>query len=900
MPNWLLNFAIHALVRCTAIALLAWSAPAAVQATDAGTFYRAINLNGPAVVIDSHHWEGRNAARYTATAKSFDNQSVKLTPETDADRAKMIRSSRWGEVDIALTEVPAGAYKVWVYVWEDNESESFSISLNGREVQKYTSGPAGKWDKLGPWNVRVSDGAIRITTQGGAANISGIEVHHAGRPKPTADGIALFEKRIRPLLVKHCYSCHSADSDEVEGGLRLDTRGAIDEGGYAGPALEPGDPENSHLIRAVRYKDKDLQMPPDGKLSDAEIADLEAWVKAGAPDPREAIAKPITPAKSDHWSLQPVISHPLPEIKDAAWSRSFVDTFVRARQEAKGLSPVAAADSVTLIRRVTFDFTGLPPTPEEIDAFAGDPSPDAFERAVDRLLASPAYGERWGRHWLDVVRYADTAGDNSDYPIPQMYRYRNWVISALNRDLPYDQFVIMQLAGDLLTPENADAESPAARRDRIVATGYLANAKRFGSYEDKRYPWHLTIEDTIDNLGRTFLGLTVNCARCHDHKFDPLTAEDYYALYGFFQSTRYPWPGIELDQRQHDLVKLDGDLIYAVAESANKGRQRLGNAAIQIKGDPERPGREVPRRFISVLGGQTLPADEKGSGRLHLARWIASKSNPLAARVMVNRLWHYHFGRGIVATPSDFGKQGAPPTHPELLDQLAAQFIADGWSLKSMHRLLATSTTYRLSTSDHAENTTKDVDNELLWRFRRRRLDAESLRDSILAVSGRLDRSTGGAHPFPEEKSWKYTQHNPFKASYPTNRRGIYMMTQRIQRDSFLALFDGADSNASTDRRTTSTTSLQALYFLNAPFVQEQSRHAAAELLASHDNDSERVRAAYRLYFGRTASDEDVDAATEYLSRAAAALDGTANRNAESWASLVRALWMSNEFVYIN
>ncbi|RIK76192.1 MAG: hypothetical protein DCC68_19825, partial [Planctomycetota bacterium] len=378
-----------------------------------------------------------------------------------------------------------------------------------------------------------------------------------------------------------------------------------------------------------------------------------------------------------------------------------------------------------------------------------------------------------------------------------------------------------------------------------------------------------------------------------------------YALYGFFQSTRYPWPGIELDQRQRDLVALDnGELVYAVAESANKGRQRLGNAAIQIKGDPERPGREVPRRFISVLGGQTLPEGEKSSGRLHLARWIADAKNPLTARVMVNRLWHYHFGRGIVATPSDFGRQGIPPTHPELLDYLAARFVDAGWSMKAMHRWLATSAVYRQATQENAKYAAVDADNELLGHFRRRRLDAESIRDAILFASGRLDRTSGGPHPFPAEKTWKFTQHNPFKAHYPTNRRGVYTMTQRIQRDPFLALFDGADSNASTDRRTTSTTSLQALYFLNAPFVHEQSRFAADSLLAAHQTDRDRIVAAYRTYFGRLPGDGEIVTAVEYLTQVDAALASSGvvdgDRPTQSWASLVRALWMSNEFVYLN
>jgi hypothetical protein len=650
--------------------------------------------------------------------------------------------------------------------------------------------------------------------------------------------------------------------------------------------------------------------------------------------------------------------------------------------KSKGLTPVADADKRTLIRRATYDLTGLPPTPEEIDAFLADDSPEAFARVIDRLLASPHYGERWARHWLDVVRYADTAGDNSDYPIPQMYKYRNWVIDSLNNDKPYDEFVREQLAGDLLASDGEEE-----RHQKLIATGYLANTRRFGSYEDERYQWYLTIEDTIDNLGRTFLGLSIHCARCHDHKFDPISNEDYYALYGFFQSTRYPWPGIELVKYQRDLVplvppaeveaaetnrkeelqalkaKIDEleaeqknaeatlkeaetidnederkqktadskkrldeikkdigakrnkreqleklplpiEMAYAVAEGDNKGKQKVGNARVQMKGDPERLGPEVPRRFPTVLGGQAIPADLKGSGRRELAGWITDRANPLFARVMVNRIWHYHFGKGIVQTPSDFGLQGRRPTHPELLDYLAARFAESGWSLKAMHRLVMLSRTYQLVSDEHEANARIDVANDFLWRFTRRRLDAESIRDSILAVSGTLDRSPGGPHPFPEQPSWNFTQHNPFKAVYETNRRSVYLMTQRIQRHPFLALFDGADTNASTARRFTSTTPLQSLYLMNDPFIHEQSRKFAARLLAERSDDRARVDLAYVLLFARPAEAREHATAASYLARVRQTLASheaaTDQQTAKSWASLIRALWMSNEFVYLN
>jgi hypothetical protein len=675
-------------------------------------------------------------------------------------------------------------------------------------------------------------------------------------------------------------------------------------------------------------------------------------------------------AAEPFWSFRPVTDPKPPAVRDAAWPLNPIDRFVLKELESRGLRPVVPADKRTLIRRATYDLTGLPPTPEEIDAFLNDSSPGAFATVVDRLLASPAYGERWGRHWLDVVRYADTAGDNSDYPIPQMYRYRNWVIRAIGRDMPYDQFVREQLAGDLM-PSRGQVE----RYDRLIATGYLANARRFGSYEDARYPWHLTIEDTIDNFGRAFLGLTVNCCRCHDHKFDPLSQEDYYALYGFFSSMRYPWPGIELDKAQHDLVpllpperaaaiekeladkvagfdaklkqiekdrveanreikeaekladeakrksriaelnkRLDAlkadqkktqdekekvlkrpmpyDTAYAVAELKPGGKKKAGNACVQLKGDPEHLGKEVPRHFPTVLGGQTLPASENGSGRLELANWLTNRSNPLFARVMVNRIWHFHFGKGIVPTPGDFGKQGLPPTHRELLDWLAKRFVESGWSLKAMHRLIMLSRTYQMSSREDESNAQVDVGNEYLWRFNRRRLDAESIRDTLLKVSGALDCGPGGAHPFPDASTWNFTQHNPFKAVYDHNKRSVYLMQQRIARHPYLGLFDGADTNSSTAKRLNSTTLLQALYLMNDPFVHGLTRKFAARLLAEGSDDSARIERAFQLLFARPPSEEERAMVREYLARV--------RPTQRAWESVTRALWMSNEFVYVD
>ena len=942
--------------------------PTAVCAEDAPEFFRGLNLNGPSVVIDGNVWDGGDSKSYVCSDKAFESQNVPLVPVTDAERAKMIRSSRWGGNRVELTDIPPGTYTLFLYVWEDNDAETYSVSVNGRKVDdRYNSGATGHWEKLGPWPTTVrNDRNIVLTSQGGAANFSGIELWkglYDGLGGPIRDeDLAFFEKRIRPLLAKHCYECHSAESQELQGALLVDSRATLRRGGTKGPAVVAGDADHSLLIEAVRYKNTEMQMPPDGKLSDSEIADLEHWVKIGAPDPRSTATKHLgkqidIAAAREFWSLRPISSPPIPVVKLADWPRTEIDRFILSKQEAQELTPAVDADQRVLIRRATYDLIGLPPTPDEVHAFLADDAEDAFSRVVERLLASPRYGERWGRHWLDVVRYADTAGDNSDYPIPQIHSYRDWVVNAFNRDQPYDEFVRDQLAGDL-----RGGRTDEERNQRIIATGYLANARRFGSRVDD-YPQHLTIEDTIDNLGRSFLGLTISCARCHDHKFDPITNRDYYGLYGIFHSTRYPWPGIELDKRQRDFVplvppekqlemeqalaarvkeqsRLDDDvkkLKDALKKSSDgekeEAKQKLQDAerrakdyleqpplfetayavaeaktredvAIQLKGDPARPGDVVPRHFLTVLGGNELPSDADVSGREQLAEWILAAENPLPARVMVNRIWQHHFGRGLVPTPNDFGKQGKPPTHPELLDYLATQFRANGWSIKSMHRLIMLSRSYRQSSARDPRAILQDPANEWMAGFSRRRLDAESIRDTLLVLGGNLDLSPAGAHPFPPQNSWDFTQHKPFKAVYESHHRSIYLMTQRIQRHPFLAIFDGADPSTSTAARMISTTPLQALYLLNDPLVHEQSRRVAERIMAHSADPASRVTFAYELLFARPPESEERTSAEEFLTNARRLLrdDGVKDEqiDAEAWRSVVRGLFRLNEFVYLD
>jgi hypothetical protein len=950
-----------------AVVCLVLFATVANASDDSPTFFRGVNLGGPAVTIDDQAWDGNDSKTLRCNDKQFDSQNVALNPPTDPQRAMMIRSSRWGgsQNRVELTDIPRGKYSVFLYVWEDNNSETYDVSLNGRPVLKdHQSGAMGHWEKLGPWVTDVRNGTILITSIGGAANFSGVEVwkgeHDGADPAVlTPENIAFFESRIRPLLIKHCYECHSLEGGDPQGGLLLDSRFAVRKGGEHGPAILDRDPDHSLLVTAVRFKNGDLQMPPDGRLPDEAIADLERWVKLGAPDPR---SQPTRVAKKtidfekgkEFWSLKPVVDPPLPPVKHTDWATTDLDRFILARLEAAEIPPATDADKATLIRRLTYDLIGLPPTPEEIDAFTADDSPLAYENLVERLLSSPQYGERWGRYWLDVVRYSDTAGDNSDFPIPQMYRYRNWVIEALNRDMPYDQFVRQQLAGDLLP-----AASQEQKNEQTIATGYIANARRFGSRVDD-YPQHLTIEDTIDNVGRAFLGLTVNCARCHDHKFDPISTEDYYGLYGIFQSTRYPWPGIELEQRQRDLISLCTDAEREIATQTHRQRQneleaevkklekerdskdddarkeldgrvkkakeaadahkneplpialayavtegkQIEDAAVQKKGDPTQSGDVVPRRFLAVMGGQEVPEGDQTSGRRQLADWITDRSNPLAARVLVNRVWQYHFGRGIVPTPNDFGKQGKPPSHPELLDWLASRFLDNGQSVKSLHKLIVLSRTYRLSSHPAAVALEKDPSNELLSSFPCRRLDAEAIRDTLLVLGGNLDATRGEEHPFPPQSQWKFTQHNPFKAVYDTNRRSVYLMTQRIQRHPYLAIFDGADPAASTPYRPTSTTPLQALYLLNDPFVHEQAKRFADRIVREGADDASRLDRAYLLALGRRPSPEERTAGLNYLKSVQEQLgaDGVkeSDRTADAWMSLSRAILRLNEFVYID
>ncbi|HTU89506.1 MAG TPA: PSD1 and planctomycete cytochrome C domain-containing protein, partial [Gemmataceae bacterium] len=575
---------------------------------------------------------------------------------------------------------------------------------------------------------------------------------------PAAADVDFFEKQVRPLLVEHCFKCHG--NGKTKGGLSLASREGVLKGGDSGPAVVPGDPAKSLLIQAVRYEGE-TRMPPKKKLPDRAIADLSAWVQRGAPSPAaptggdalRSSGTAISGADRSFWAFQPLADPPLPALRSSQeWVRNPLDRFVLAKLEARGLHPVQPADKHALLRRVTFDLIGLPPTPEEIAAFLSDDSANAYEKVVDRLLASPHYGERWARHWLDVARYGeDQAHSFQPRLFPHGYRYRDWVVQAFNDDMPYDRFIIEQIAGDLL--KDGD---PVARH---AALGFFALGPHY--YQDgaaRKLVEATELDDRIDTLTRGFLALTVSCARCHDHKFDPIAQSDYYSLAGIFQSTKYeemplgpPDIVARYSKSQKEIRACEAKIKqFLKAEGKGQGNKNLSNEAkqklanmrleleqikknappppsmvhtlsegqpvnmrIYLRGNPEKEGETAPRRFLRILAGDNPPPFTQGSGRLELARAIASPKNPLTARVLVNRVWQYHFGRGIVGTPSNFGKLGERPTHPELLDHLASRFIASGWSIKALHREILLSASYRMSCDSDERNAAVDPDNRL-------------------------------------------------------------------------------------------------------------------------------------------------------------------------------------------
>lgn len=753
-----------------------------------------------------------------------------------------------------------------------------------------------------------------------------------------AAGDDYFEAKIRPVFVKNCYACHT---NAASGGLRLDSRDALVKGGRSGPAIQPGKPESSLLLKAIHYENDRLHMPPARQLAAEEIKAIEQWVRDGAPWPEKApaVSSPvITDQQRAFWSFQKVKNSVIPAVKNKSWAYNNIDRFVLAKLEEKNLTPGKDAAKLTLLRRAVFDLTGLPPTVEQIAQFQADASPDAYPRLIEDLLNTRAYAERWGRMWLDVVRYADTEGSGADFPVPEARLYRDWVIDAFERDMPYDQFVSQQIAGDLL-PATGEPD----HWNKTVATGYLAIARRHESY----------VADSVDNLGYAFLGLSVACARCHDHKFDPIPTRDYYAIAGILSSTRYPQPGAEHLRYQRDFVYRDpaalkskdyldfeaqlkpvadsieaiqklpyfDDILpllqarrmelfkkapkFEIAYAVTEGKP--ADTRVLRYGDPKDPGEEAERGFLQILGGQKLAdgSREKSSGRLELAAWVAAPENPLTARVMVNRIWQGHFGRGIVETASDFGTRGALPSHPELLDYLASRFVSGGWSMKAIHREIMLSRIYRLSSAVVPANESIDGSNIYLWRHQRRRLDAEQIRDSMLAISGLLDRTPGGDHPFPPKSAWNYSVHVPFTGTYPSDRRTVYLMVQRTKQHPYLSMFDGADPNASTTVRTATITPLQALFFMNGEFAVRCAEKMADTAVTGRQVNWNEIDQLFLKILGRPAGKEEIEQSLVFLSKVSqsyAAIKDTPPTDVshKSLAALIETMFSANEFLFVD
>lgn len=818
-----------------------------------------------------------------------------------------------------------------------------------------------------------------------------VETAHAGL---APDQLQFFEKNIRPVLVQHCYKCHSAESDKVKGGLTLDTRQATLLGGESGhPGVTPGNIAQSSIYEAMTWKNDDMQMPPKQKLPDDVIANFKKWIEMGAPDPREAKVANANGGKRvidmdqgrKHWSFQKPVKQTPPEVKTEGWARTDIDKFILAGIEKAGLHPVRDADRPTLIRRIAFDLTGLPPTPDEVKAFVADQSPDAVKRVIDMYLDSERYGERWARHWLDVARYAESSGKEVNVLYPHAWRYRDYVIESFKKDKPYDQFLKEQIAGDLLkfTDKRDQAE-------KIVATGFLAIGSKGHNQRDKRQFTMDLVDEQIDAVSQSMLGLTLACARCHDHKFDPVTQRDYYALAGIFLSSETLFGTydqlqntntsalIELDRnagqvsglakispaevaqlksryetaqkaaaeaqrevfamRQQDrdkagaatflrirgardnaeAIKADLDLFY---EDGTPRTLAMGvldrktpiNSPILVRGDLKQPGDVVSRGLVEVLCAKGEPLNispQSGSGRLDLAFWIASKDNPLTARVMANRVWLKLMGSGLVATPDNFGVMGQKPTHPELLDHLAVTFMENGWSVKKLIREIMLSRAYQMGSAYDAANYAVDPDNKQHWRMNQRRLDAEAIRDAMLAVGGVLNFYPVDGSPVAragEGRQALFTLQRDVTGK-PYNYRSIYLPIVRDQIPEVLSVFDFPDASLVNGDRETTNVPSQSLFLMNNAQAQSAADAFAVRVAKYEGNSSERLSYAYQLAFGREPNAQEKQAISNFWLRfqpqVAKSIGGgkEAKQKADFTAlsAFCQSLIASAEFRYLN
>ena len=826
-----------------------------------------------------------------------------------------------------------------------------------------------------------------------------------------AKGIELFDTQIKPVLVKHCYECHSKNSEEIEGGLELDSPAGMMRGGDSGPMLVSHDLEKSPLIRMLRHETDVSAMPPEHKLGDDVIAAFEQWIRLGAPDTREDTGPTAKDERLDagkrHWSFQPPRHVKPPPVEQADWPRGAIDHFVLARMEALGLKPAADANRRTLVRRVFFDLVGLPPSPREVERFVADDSPEALANLIDQLLDSSRFGERWGRHWLDVVRYAESSGMEFNFTYPHAWPYRDYVIDALNQDKPYDVFLREQIAGDLLP--DGENDSPETIEARRIAPSLLAFGPKRHNSSGTEFRMDI-VDDQINTVFRATLAMTVGCARCHDHKFDPIPTKDYYALAGIFLSTepRYGTIKQKYSNNPTDLLPIgpNADAMHVAAEDHEKkiqetekklaaAREELKQAAeaeklatatkskaaelvrtqaatlregatadpsarealdqaiaslkesvehvaasktitasleanvaefkkhrpprpryamsvrdrakpadanVAVRGNFREKGEVAPRGFMTAVKVANPPKIDAGhSGRLELAEWITRADNPLTARVMVNRIWHHLFGRGLVASVDNFGMIGKQPSHPFLLDALALQFANDGWSVKRMIRAIMLSRTYQLSSDRDARNMEIDPENGQFWRATPRRLEAEAIRDAILTVSGQLDLERPAGSSVTPLGDQLVRGIPTEKIQPPSNHRSVYLPIVRDYVPELFDLFDFPSPSLVSGCRSVTNVPAQALYLRNSSFVSEHTQHAARRLLASEKatSDAERADLAVRWTLARGISDSERAGALQLVQQVRQAEPRGADRDVDAWAAWFHTLFTTAEFRYL-
>ena len=781
----------------------------------------------------------------------------------------------------------------------------------------------------------------------------------AADPIPSSDQIDFFENKIRPLLVEHCYECHGKETQEAQ--LRLDTFAGIIKGGKSGLAIKPGYPQESLLISAVKHNISDLEMPPEKKLSKQEIADLTQWVKEKLPHPdlasAETKALKKTKANSDFWSFQKIVKPKIPEVKDRSWPLLELDYFVLAALESKGITPSAPADKRTLIRRASFDLLGLPPTVGEVQEFINDQSQGAYPKLIDRLLASQRYGERWGRHWLDVVRYADSNGLDENVAHGNAWRYRDYVIDAFNRNKPYDLFVTEQLAGDLLkNPVDLNQQY-----ERLIATGFLSlGPKVLAEVDEKKMEMDI-VDEQVSTVTQSLMGLTFGCVRCHDHKFDPFTSSDYYGLAGIFKSTKTmehfkkiaKWHENDISTEQEQKLKKEYDEQHAKlqaeiksleekikqnkSETKNKKQTDINSELaslkeklkeleksqpilssamgvsegkveelpIHIRGSHLALGRIIPRSLPALLlSDKANSISNEESGRLQLAKWLFHRDHPLTSRVFVNRVWRWHFGKGIVRTPDNFGLLGERPTNQPLLDYLSVKFMEQGWSIKDLHRQIMLSRTYQMSSTSNSHNESIDPENRLFWRANVKRLEVEAIRDSLLSVSGTLDLQMGGSLLHVKNREFFFNHTSKDTTNYKSNRRSVYLPVVRNNLYDVFQLFDYADASVINGNRESTTVAPQALFMMNSKLVINASENLAAEILSQGKlSEKEKVQLLYKKAYARLPSEKEEVRALQYLKSFDDLTNNTNNSEIENtkqaWKILCQVIFAANEFIYV-